>query len=603
MASPQQSRIQSYLEKNKIGPLFETKQDSPGKLHRALSGSAALWAQSSPESKNTRREYSNNEKPWQIHPKKPKKSKSDLAVSSISPPSPESKSLPRSIEYPSWDWRESRDFDELNHILLESKKLGKALESLSRSIAISDELDQNLGGYNSTMRPRVVGEWVGREENDADPLAAEMLHPPIPRTKTEVCWSGDSSPAGSLKMETKSKGLKEQQQHHKKLLAAMLSQDSFDSVHSPAPSVVEEEIEDEDDAMELLEDLDDLRMEGVTGLAPSGSKFSQGRSSYQSEPQAKVTLNICSRCARLQGDTLSDNRSEEEHRPHISEQAVPDISSPLPGVDTVAGRLQECEALSQVSGSRQAVWEADLKAVRGGSSVGQTGLLLGDSLFSKELENMGKQLAEVEKDLAKLAEVGKMTTRSTNNPHSLLHTPLRHRTLPDTLPLPSLISRPQSPVSSLLGKSSSVGLPLLSPKPTTLVMSRTQSPSNPGSRTQTPRTPSRPLTPNSLLTRSTFNPGSHKEVTFRRSRSRPVTPTSQPTHTRPLLTPPGLSTTDSLGASLRAYLSEDEFYQQLQAIRQPWHIPSDTDSDILEPPEQDKSGSRDANKRSVFSGL
>lgn len=34
---------------------------------------------------------------------------------------------------------------------------------------------------------------------------------------------------------------------------------------------------------------------------------------------------------------------------------------------------------------------------------------------------------------------------------------------------------------------------------------------------------------------------------------------------------------------------QDEFYQQLQAIRQPWHIPSDTDSDIMEPPEQDKS--------------
>lgn len=42
-------------------------------------------------------------------------------------------SVPRSIEYPPWDWRESRDFDELNHILQESKKLGKALESLSRS--------------------------------------------------------------------------------------------------------------------------------------------------------------------------------------------------------------------------------------------------------------------------------------------------------------------------------------------------------------------------------------------------------------------------------------------------------------------------------------
>lgn len=32
----------------------------------------------------------------------------------------------------------------------------------------------------------------------------------------------------------------------------MLSQDSFDSVHSPAASITEDEMEDEDDAMELL---------------------------------------------------------------------------------------------------------------------------------------------------------------------------------------------------------------------------------------------------------------------------------------------------------------------------------------------------------------
>lgn len=159
--------------------------------------------------------------------------------------------------------------------------------------------------------------------------------------------------------------------------------------------------------------------------------------------------------------------------------------------------------------------------------------------------------------MAKLAEVGKLTTRSPGNPDSsLLHSPLRHRTLPDTLPLTSLLSRPQSPVGALSGKPCGVGLPLLSPKSSSFFTGRTKSPSNPGSRTQTPRTPSRPLTPNSLLTRSTFNQGAHKEVTFRRSRSRPVTPTCQPIHPRPLLTPPGLSTMDSLGASLRAYLSE-----------------------------------------------
>lgn len=53
-------------------------------------------------------------------------------------------------------------------------------------------------GYNAVLRPRVVGEWVGREENDADPLAAEMLQPPVPRAKTEVCWSRDNSPARRL---------------------------------------------------------------------------------------------------------------------------------------------------------------------------------------------------------------------------------------------------------------------------------------------------------------------------------------------------------------------------------------------------------------------
>lgn len=51
---------------------------------------------------------------------------------------------------------------------------------------------------SSLLRPRVIGEWIGREENDADPLAAEMLQPPIPRSKNEQWESEDSSssPAG-----------------------------------------------------------------------------------------------------------------------------------------------------------------------------------------------------------------------------------------------------------------------------------------------------------------------------------------------------------------------------------------------------------------------
>nr|KAF6404544.1 vestibule 1 [Rousettus aegyptiacus] len=373
MASYQQSRIQAYLEKNKIGPLFEelmtklitetpeqpipflidhlqSKQGNRGQLQRTLSGSAALWAESeTSELKGTRRDFRNFDKPWQFNAKKPKKSKSDLAVCNISPPSPESRSLPRSVDHSKWIWRtkpESRDFDELNHILQESKKLGKALENLSRSIAISDELDKETVAFNSSLlRPRVIGEWIGREENDADPLAAEMLQPPIPRSKNEQ-WEGEErspSPAGSLKVEPKTKGLKQQQQRHKKLLAAMLSQDSFESVHSPTPSVTEEDIDNEDDAMELLEDLDDLRMEGVTTLVPSGSKFNQGRAVHPAEPQAKVTLNICSRCARLQGDNLAERTEETSQILHSPDELIPDSLDSLPGTE---------EALLEEGGER-----------------------------------------------------------------------------------------------------------------------------------------------------------------------------------------------------------------------------------------------------------
>lgn len=39
-----------------------------------------------------------------------------------------------------------------------------------------------------------------------------------------------------------------------------------------------------------------------------------------------ITLYVLRVVSRLQGDTLSDSRSEEDHRPRLSEQAVPDIS-------------------------------------------------------------------------------------------------------------------------------------------------------------------------------------------------------------------------------------------------------------------------------------
>ncbi|XP_032036715.1 uncharacterized protein C8orf34 homolog isoform X2 [Aythya fuligula] len=576
MASHQQTRIQAYLEKNKIGPLFEelmtklitetpdqpipflidhlqSKQGNRSQLQRTLSGSAALWAESeTSENKGTRRDFRSYDKPWQVNAKKPKKSKSDLAVSNISPPSPESKSC----------------------------------------IAISDELDKDTTGFNTPLlRPRVIGEWIGREENDADPLAAEMLQPPIPRSKNEQWDSEDSSsPGGSLKMEPKSKGLKQQQQQHKKLLAAMLSQDSFDSAHSTAPSVTEEDIDNEDDAMELLEDLDDLRMEGVTSLMSSGSKFNQTRSAHPAEPQAKVTLNICARCARLQGDNMAERPEDVSMVSQTSEPAMSDSDAQVPGVETLTEDIDEFESASQASGSSQPAWTLDAMGVRPGGSPRQK--LLKDSLAAKELQTMEKHLADIEKDLALWEEA--RLSRSPSIQHHCLVTSDHQGNLQAAQ---GQNPRPQVPPP--MGKNVQLQGNKSPPLPTnsraqvsSLANSRPPTPGAQTNRSSTPSTPgSRPVTPNSLLSRplTPSNQG-NKEGVINMHRSRSLTSKSQMGRT--LSAASGLSVQmsgDVVGTvtTQRSSLSEDEFLQQLQLTHQPWILPSDTESEGVEA-DQDK---------------
>ncbi|KAM4791256.1 uncharacterized protein C8orf34 homolog isoform 6-T6 [Cyanocitta cristata] len=573
MASHQQTRIQAYLEKNKIGPLFEelmtklitetpdqpipflidhlqSKQGNRSQLQRTLSGSAALWAESeTSENKGTRRDFRSYDKPWQVNAKKPKKSKSDLAVSNISPPSPESKSC----------------------------------------IAISDELDKDTTGFNTPLlRPRVIGEWIGREENDADPLAAEMLQPPIPRNKNEQWDSEDSSsPGGSLKMEPKTKGLKHQQQQHKKLLAAMLSQDSFDSAQSTAPSVTEEDIDNEDDAMELLEDLDDLRMEGVTSVVSSGSKFNQTRSAHTAEPQAKVTLNICARCARLQGDNLAERPEDVSMVSQTSEPAVSDSDAQVPGVETLTEDIDEFQSASQVAASSQTVWTLDAVTVRPGGSPRQK--LLKDSLAAKELQTMEKHLADIEKDLALWEEA--RLSRSPGVQHPSVVTSDHPGTLQAAQ---SQTPRPQVPTPT--GKNVQLQGSKSPPLPTnsrTQVSSVTNSrPSTPAAQTNRPSTPgSRPMTPNSLLSRplTPSNQG-NREGIISIQRSRSLSSKSQMGRT--LSAASGLSVQvsgDVVGTvtTQRNSLSEDEFLQQFQLAHQPWILPSDTESEGVEA-DQDK---------------
>ncbi|XP_035173108.1 uncharacterized protein C8orf34 homolog, partial [Oxyura jamaicensis] len=640
MASHQQTRIQAYLEKNKIGPLFEelmtklitetpdqpipfliehlqSKQGNRSQLQRTLSGSAALWAESeTSENKGTRRDFRSYDKPWQVNAKKPKKSKSDLAVSNISPPSPESKSLPRSIEHPKWDWRtkpENHDFDELNHILQESKKLGKALENLSRSIAISDELDKDTTGFNTPLlRPRVIGEWIGREENDADPLAAEMLQPPIPRSKNEQWDSEDSSsPGGSSCEIDKNVNFTEEPHGTDKICGSgaapvwtvqLLTWTTYLRVYKRGSTLKRVKSCLHCSEMSLAtdgckakislggnvkrdEDLDDLRMEGVTSLISSGSKFNQTRSAHPAEPQAKVTLNICARCARLQGDNMAERPEDVSMVSQTSEPAMSDSDAQVPGVETLMEDIDAFESASQVAGSSQPVWTVDAMGVRPGGSPRQK--LLKDSLAAKELQTMEKHLADIEKDLALWEEA--RLSRSPSIQHHSLVTSDHQGNLQATQ---GQNPRPQVPPP--VGKNVQLQGNKSPPLPTnsraqvsSLANSR---PPTPGAQTNRPTTPStpgsRPVTPNSLLSRplTPSNQG-NKEGVINMHRSRSLTSKSQMGRT--LSAASGLSVQmsgDVVGTvtTQRSSLSEDEFLQQLQLTHQPWILPSDTESEGVE---------------------
>nr|XP_020759051.1 uncharacterized protein C8orf34-like isoform X4 [Odocoileus virginianus texanus] len=92
-------------------------------------------------------------------------------------------------------------------------------------------------------------------------------------------------------------------------------------------------------------------MEGVTTLTPSGSKFNQGRATYSAEPQAKVTLNICSRCARLQGDNLAERTEETSQSLQSPDEIVPDSLDSLPGnEEALMEESEEFEKASKLTG-------------------------------------------------------------------------------------------------------------------------------------------------------------------------------------------------------------------------------------------------------------
>nr|XP_032638359.1 uncharacterized protein C8orf34 homolog [Chelonoidis abingdonii] len=327
-------------------------------------------------------------------------------------------------------------------------------------------------------------------------------------------------------------------------------------------------------------------MEGVISVMTSGSKFNQTRSAHPAEPQAKVTLNICARCARLQGDNLAETAEDVSLVSQTTEQAASDSNVSVPGVETLMEDADEFESASQITRPHQPVWDLDVMCARNGESPSQK--LLKDSLAAKELQTMEKHLADIEKDLALWEE-------ASNSPHINLVASHHPGNLQATV---GQNSRPQVP--SQTGKNIQLQLQgnKSSPLPTnsraqisSISNSRPQTSNMQSNRPPTPSTPgSRPATPNSLLPRShTSSNQGNKDGILSMQRSRSLTSKSQIGRT--LGTPSGLAVEmggDIIGTvPQRISLSEDELLHQFQLAHQPWILPSDTESEGVEA-EQDK---------------
>lgn len=332
------------------------------------------------------------------------------------------------------------------------------------------------------------------------------------------------------------------------------------------------------------EDLDDLRMEGITDHVPSGSRFSQGRSPYSAEPQAKVTLNICSRCARFQGDSLMEESDDGTQMSHSPEQAVPDpcAASPLLGVERVMQDEEELESASQVSGARQPFWESSVLSSQSGGSLNQKQSK--DYLASKELLTVEKHLNELDKDLAAKALTIESEMPRVSNIQSRLSMSSYHGSLSQTLL--SQNSRPQTP-SSLTGKDipQIQGNKLL--QSSSNQNSRTEIPNSQHNRPRTPLSQgSRPTTPNSQLFQSPLssNPVTQGEP-FDNPKNKLATFTSQAV--RPIGSPISQTGVIAGNISQRSYFSEDESFSQLLATRQPWTLPSNANDEGVDR-DQDK---------------
>ncbi|XP_070533670.1 uncharacterized protein C8orf34 homolog isoform X2 [Ptychodera flava] len=333
----------------KSGSVTRSYEDLPrsktsSDVLRRSTGGAAQWAATDPMgvSKGDR----GYDKPWATNMKRSKPSTQTSTSSHSKFPMDDSENARpagRRTKKPEWDHHTkmtTQNFDEM----FEATKRSGASKSGWGSQEQDEDLLYTSSGYRGVQRQPV------RAEEDA--LAGELVLPKYRPKQEDEGYSTSSSVASrhekpDKKAKSHKKELEKYIKSRQKQQTQILAGDDDDDA--------------DDEAIDLLENLDDLRSEGVTKVKSSGNKVSKSFHHGKSEPQVRVS--ICARCAKIMGGRPSE-RAPSEYGPAGGYGELPDYDE-LASDYTGAGHFapvvddDEFESVSQVHSPRRPVWHDD----------------------------------------------------------------------------------------------------------------------------------------------------------------------------------------------------------------------------------------------------
>ncbi|XP_071144397.1 uncharacterized protein C8orf34 homolog isoform X4 [Mytilus edulis] len=371
MGTPQ--RIQTYMEKHRLTPLFEemmnkvlheqpedpylylikvlyrkagldipadirlgaVRKSSPERLGRRTkspepSRKSNTWAASGTDDRG----YN---KPWLTHSKKPK------------PKSPDEPEHARPGRRQKQGWNadnkvSATSFDDLFEGQTKSEETKGHRRTETSKDTRTAWASSGLGDDDIFRSSNYKGPRPYRTEEN--PLAGELMNC---KESVKQNSNTDMNSTGHVR------GPKIESKKHRQELNQYLQEKDK---HSDDSGYLDEQ-EEEDDAIELLEDADDLRREGVTNIPKAGYKLSKILRQRHEDANVKLNINLNYADIRPQYSFTDDryNRQPNNGSPYDSD---PDErpNTGMSGYQPSPGDSEddEFESVSQVTGPRRPVW-------------------------------------------------------------------------------------------------------------------------------------------------------------------------------------------------------------------------------------------------------